>query len=159
MADRADTSSPEGLHFVLQETVLSLLRHPDYCVYGVSESKSTDLDGAEELFNEMSMDERSKLGGETLVNTDGQRKSAARSEAASDMTNEYIVVTIIVAAEGNIKLPPITNLDDLRTALKRLGAVRADGVQAVEVLWTPQQDGDTLTQRELMRDYPMLNNL
>lgn len=159
MADRADTSTPEGLHYVLQETVLSLLRHPDYCVYGSASSKSTDLDSAEELFNEMSMDERSKLGGETLVNSGGVKKTAARGGPASDMTNEYIVVTVIVAAEGNVKLPQINNLEDLKTALKRLGSVRADGIQAVEVLWTPQQDGDTLTQQELLRDYPLLNNL
>lgn len=159
IAERADTSSPEGLHYVLQETVLSLLRHPDYCVYGASEARSTDLDGAEELFNEMSLDERSKLGGETLVNSGGVRKSGARAGPASDMTNEYIVITIIVAAEGNLKLPKVNNLEDLKTALKRLGAVRADGIQAVEVLWTPQQDGDTLTQQELLRDYPLLNNL
>lgn len=34
IADKADTSSPEGLHYVLEETVLSLLRNPEYCVYG-----------------------------------------------------------------------------------------------------------------------------
>jgi uncharacterized membrane protein len=36
IADKADTSSPQGLHYVLQETVLALLRHPDYCVYGAT---------------------------------------------------------------------------------------------------------------------------
>ena len=34
IAEKADTSTPQGLHYVLQETVLALLRHPDYCVYG-----------------------------------------------------------------------------------------------------------------------------
>jgi uncharacterized membrane protein len=34
IADKADTSTPDGLQYVLQETVLTLLRHPDYCVYG-----------------------------------------------------------------------------------------------------------------------------
>jgi uncharacterized membrane protein len=34
MAGSADTSSPAGLHAVLQEAVLALMRHPDYCVYG-----------------------------------------------------------------------------------------------------------------------------
>ena len=41
------------------------------------------------------------------------------------MRNEYIVVTILVAADGSIKLPQISSLDDLKTALKRLGGVRA----------------------------------
>ena len=36
IATKADTNSPDGLHFVLQETVMSLLRNPEYCVYGYS---------------------------------------------------------------------------------------------------------------------------
>ena len=39
IADKADTSSPDGLHFVLSETVLALLRNPEYCVYGYAASK------------------------------------------------------------------------------------------------------------------------
>lgn len=37
IAARADTSSAEGLHYVLQETVLALQRNPDYWVYGSSD--------------------------------------------------------------------------------------------------------------------------
>ena len=32
-------------------------------------------------------------------------------------------------------------------------------VLAVEVLWTPQEEGDTFTRDELMTDYPKLNTL
>lgn len=34
IAMKSDTGTPGGLHYVLTETVLALLRHPDYCVYG-----------------------------------------------------------------------------------------------------------------------------
>ena len=73
--------------------------------------------------------------------------------------NEFIVITILVAADAPFKLPPVTDLESLQTALKRLGAVRAGALQAVEVLWTPQEEGDTLTQAELSRSYPLLNSL
>ena len=56
-------------------------------------------------------------------------------------------------------MPEITDASDMKTALKRLGAVRVEALQAVEVLWTPQEDGDVLTQIELLRDYPILVNL
>ena len=36
IANKADTSSPEGLHFVLTEAVLALLRNPQFCVYGTA---------------------------------------------------------------------------------------------------------------------------
>ena len=31
--------------------------------------------------------------------------------------------------------------------------------QAVEVLWTPQDQNDTLSEREILRDYPLLRSL
>ena len=40
IADKADTSTTEGLHYVLEETVLALLRNPEYCVYGYATSAS-----------------------------------------------------------------------------------------------------------------------
>ena len=110
-------------------------------------------------FNEASMEERAKIEDETLVNVKGRKKAAARTAAADGVGNEYIVVTVIVAADGAVKMPSIQNLEDLKTALKRLGALRAQGVQAVEVLWTPQEDGDSLTQEELSRDFPTLKSL
>ncbi|TYK29721.1 hypothetical protein E5676_scaffold3607G00340 [Cucumis melo var. makuwa] len=36
IAESADTSTPEGLCYVLTETILALLRHPDYCISGYS---------------------------------------------------------------------------------------------------------------------------
>jgi uncharacterized membrane protein len=32
-------------------------------------------------------------------------------------------------------------------------------MQAVEVLWTPQDENDTLSERELLRKYPLLRSL
>ena len=53
----------------------------------------------------------------------------------------------------------VNDAGSLRDALQKLGGVRRDGLLAVEVLWTPQEDGDTFTQEELARDYPVLNRL
>ena len=60
---------------------------------------------------------------------------------------------------STLKLPPVQDGTELRTALKRVGAIRADALQAVEVLWTPQEEGDTLSEDELLGDYPQLNIL
>ena len=38
------------------------------------------------------------------------------------------MVTIIVAAEGGLKLPKVTSLEELRTALNRLGSIGAEQV-------------------------------
>lgn len=164
IADKADTSTVEGLHYVLEETVLALLRNPEYCVYGYATSTSArGPEEAEDTFNEFSMDERGKLAEETLVNVNSRKRSSSSSAAGKDGEdggiNEYILVTIIAACDGGLKLPAVTDSAELRTALKRVGAIRADALQAVEVIWTPQEDGDTLTEEELLADYPMLNVL
>ena len=160
IADKADTSSPDGLHYVLEETVLALLRNPEYCVYGFAASKvCRGPEQAEETFNDFSLDERGKFEKETLVNVNARKKTATVGGAPSDETNDYILVTILAACDGGVKMPEITDSNELKTALKRLGAVRVEALQAVEVLWTPQEDGDSLTSDELVRDYPRLAQL
>ena len=57
------------------ETVLALLRNPDYCIYGLSSlKKERGLDAGEDRFNEISMQERGKFKEETLVNFGGRTK-------------------------------------------------------------------------------------
>ncbi len=45
-----------------------------------------------------------------------------------DGMSELIVVTVIVAAEGGVKVPKITSREDLTKALNKLGALRSDQV-------------------------------
>ncbi|CAI5464804.1 unnamed protein product [Closterium sp. Yama58-4] len=160
MASRADTGSQEGLHSILQETVLALLRNPDYCIYGFSSSETAnDSYGGEAAFNRLSMGERSKFKEETLVNVGDVRKRSEREPSEQRMNSEYIVVTILAATEGTFVLPEVKSNADLREALTVLGSIPADELQAVEVLWTPQNEEDTLTTRDMLEDYPSLRPL
>lgn len=64
-----------------------------------------------------------------------------------------------MAAEGDLKVPTLRNAEDLQQALTTLGSVPVDQLQAVEILWTPQDANDTLSEQELLRDYPALTAL
>ncbi len=58
------------------ETVLALNRNPDYWVYGRGDVQSKrGLDSGEDLFNNISMEERSKFKEETLSNVGGRTSS------------------------------------------------------------------------------------
>ncbi|RWW07501.1 hypothetical protein GW17_00029119 [Ensete ventricosum] len=105
IAEAADTSTAEGLNYILTETTLALLRHPDCCI------------------------------------------------------SAYYSVTILVAAEGGYKLPVINGSGELKEALQKLGSIPSSKTLAVEVLWTPQDENDTLSERELLEDYPLLRPL
>jgi uncharacterized membrane protein len=162
IAGRADTNTPDGLHFILQETVLALLRNPDYCVYGEgTTSRQRGLDAGESAFNRMSMEERGKVKEETLVNVGGRsRRSTYSNKSPSEAAkNELIVVTLLVAAQGGFSLPKVTSLEELRTALNTLGGISESQTMAVEVMWTPQAEDDFYTQADMLNDFPTLNNL
>jgi len=73
--------------------------------------------------------------------------------------SELIVVTILVAAEGRVRLPKVNSKESLIEALATLGAVPASDILAVEVLWTPEEEDDYFTADDLAADYPLLNTL
>ncbi|XP_062212104.1 uncharacterized protein LOC133913077 [Phragmites australis] len=160
IAEKADTSTPAGLSYVLTETTLALLRHPDCCISAYSSvDVKRSMDDGEKRFNQLSIEERGKFDEETLVNVNSIKRNKAGSQRSSGFSNEYIVITILVAAEGVHKLPAINGSNDLKTALQKLGAIPSSKILAVEVLWTPQNENDTLSERELLEDYPLLRPL
>jgi uncharacterized membrane protein len=165
IAQTADTGSSEGLSLVLQETTLSLLRHPEYWTYASGDVEQSRLQAAEAHFNRLTLTERSKFEEETLSNVNRQlrqaeQKALPEAEGAQQLLaqapGEYIVVTLLVAAQGNLKLPAIHSPQELRQALNQLGAVSSEQLLALEVLWTPQAEGDTLTSEDIITAYPHL---
>ena len=168
LAASASTGSTEGLAQVLQETTLALLRHPEYWTHANSTVQQSRLASAEAEFNRLALSERSKFSRETLSNVNNQLQQApldallAGSDAGSLATQElkdpgeFIVVTLVVGAQGSLKLPAVNNPEDLRQALTILGGVASDRLLALEVLWTPQAEGDVLTRDDLLVEYPSL---
>ena len=162
LARTADTSSASGRLMVLQESTLALLRHPEYWIYGSTESQQTSLDAAEAKFNQLSLSERSKFTAETLSNVDNILRQANQDDkgelvnAPEQESGEYIIATVIIGTDGKLKLPTINGSDDLRQALQSMGSIGSDRLLAVEVLWTPQAEGDTLTTDDILAQYPNL---
>jgi uncharacterized membrane protein len=166
LALTADTSTASGRATVLQEATLALLRHPEYWVYGASNSQKASLEAAEAKFNQFSLTERSKFTAETLTNVNnaidesqkalgGETKDGVLQLKEGD-TGEYIVATVIVGATGNLDLPTINGTDEMRQALQQIGSLGSDRLLAVEILWTPQADGDTLSSDDILAYYPNL---
>jgi uncharacterized membrane protein len=162
LAQKADTGTASGRAMVLQEATLALLRHPEYWVYGSTESFQASVDQAEAKFNQLALGERSKFSAETLSNVNSQLRQGSNDQSGaivrSEMleNNEYIIVTLVVGAEGMLKLPVINGSEDLKQALQEIGSLGGDRLLAVEILWTPQAEGDTLTTDDILAQYPNL---
>lgn len=162
IAESADTNSPQGRAEVLQEVSLALLRHPEYWVYAGGGTQQVKLNAAESQFNRLSLAERSKFSEETLSNVNNQLKAALKKEALpppdqiSQAPGEYLIVTLLAATLGKLEIPEVNSADDLRQVLRRIGGISGDQLLAIEVLWTPQAQGDTLTSDDILAEYPDL---
>lgn len=169
IAERADTSGPRGLHAMLQEVLLALLRNPSYCVYGdASQRASGSAAALEAAFNRASLKERAKFEQETLVNVTGAgaprrssyRRSPSSAAGGGSKPDELVVVTLLVATGCPVPLPSrIDSLASLQQALQALGGVPADQMYGVELTWTPQAEGDYYTRDEAIAEYPNLRQL
>ena len=160
LAGSADTSSSAGLQRVLQESTLALLRHPDLWVYASADVGQVPFQAAESTFNRLSMTERSKLAGEVTSNVGGAvNRGAGASAGDADATSDYIAVTLLVASRSRLALKSVNSSEELREALRLVGAVPADQLLALEVIWQPEGAGDVLSADELITAYPDLKHL
>ena len=150
-----DTSTPEGLFELLQESALVLLRNPENWSHVLASSESLSIDKAEPLFNQISLQERSKFSSETLTNVKGavKQKDAVIPGLEEDPA-AYIVVTLLVGtADDKPLFKEVRSAETLKAALQRVASVPPDYLFAFEVLWSPQVEEDSLTYDELLTEY------
>ena len=162
LAASSDTSSSTGLQRLLQETTLALLRQPELWVYANAENGTVPFSAAESTFNRLSMSERSKLQAEVTSNVGGQKLSEPTLKASvgdADATNEFIIVTLLVASTATAKLQGADTGEDLRQTLRILGSTSSSELLALEVIWQPEGRGDVLSAEELITAYPNLQHL
>jgi uncharacterized membrane protein len=81
---------------------------------------------------------------------------ADKGGALAEVSGEYIVVTLLVGTQGKLQLPAINSAEDMQRALSQLGSISSDQLLALEVLWTPQAEGDVLTRDDVLAEYPNL---
>ena len=70
------------------------------------------------------------------------------------------MVTVLIATRVGIS--EIAKVDDrvgLDRALAALGSVPADALLGLEVIWTPADPEDSLTETDLMTTYPELRSV
>ena len=162
LASSSDTTTASGLQRILQDTTLSLLRQPELWVYSNIETGSVPFPAAESTFNRISITERSKLKAEITSNYSGQISRSAKNESNpgdSDATNEYIAITILVATKKDLRLKNSANNEFITEALRILGSISSNDLIALEIIWQPEGEGETLREEELILQYPNLKHL
>jgi uncharacterized membrane protein len=131
------------------------MRTPENWTHALAISQSMARDKAEEVFNRISLQERTKFSHETLVNVGGKVAQRSKAIASPDKDpSAYIVVTLLIGTEHDKPLfGEIRNTQELRTALEAIASIPASHLLVFELLWSPQADTDSLTYDELLTEY------
>ncbi|MGB3136541.1 MAG: DUF1517 domain-containing protein, partial [Nodosilinea sp.] len=160
-ASRSDIDTKAGLTRLLQETALALLRSPEYWSHAkVSSQTVRGRAQASQVFEQLSVTERSKFSRETLVNVGGSISRQSYTPAADSDPAAYIVVTLLVGtADDTPLLSSINSAGDLQAALQRLGGITPDYLLVYELLWAPQLASDSLSYDQLLASYPDLTQI
>ncbi|KAL6583009.1 hypothetical protein OROMI_005087 [Orobanche minor] len=165
IAETADTYTTSGLNNVKKEVVKALLEHQDSCHFAYLFAKYDDMEKYSRpcyrgfLETELAKFDKEE---ETFVNVDGVRCKKESAGNASIINNEYSVVTLLVLADGEYWIPSVkghtSHVDkaDVRTALQKIRSIGRSSLEAVEVLWTPQTENDSISEQELRRDFGLL---
>ena len=162
LASSSNTSTSSGLQRILQETTLSLLRKPELWVYSNIETGSVPFSSAELTFNRISLTERSKLKAELTSNYSGQistSKNIQSNPGDFDPTNEYIAITILLATNKDLKINNSASNELITESLRLIGSISSNDLIALEVIWQPEGEGETLSEEELITQYPNLKHL
>ncbi|MBD1917209.1 MULTISPECIES: DUF1517 domain-containing protein [Cyanophyceae] len=158
IAARSDIDTKPGLNQLLQETVLALLRSPEYWSHAKLTGQTVRSRAhASQVFEQLSVTERSKFSRETLVNVGGQVSRQTYQPKADADPAAYIVVTLIVGTADDQPLltQPIHSASDLQAALRRL----PDYLLVYELLWAPQAASDSLSYDQMLAAYPDLTQI
>lgn len=150
-----DTSTSEGLTELMQETVLALLRTPENWTHVSASSKTVkSRSEAENLFNQISIEERTKFSAETLTNVKGKVRQLKQDTNPDQEPGRYIVVTLLIGTENDRPLfGDIYSIQDLKQALEKIAATPPEYLSVFELLWTPQSDTESLTYDEMLSEY------
>jgi len=160
-AAQGDTSSEAGLAALLQQTALELLRNKDSIRYACADGRGPmTFTNAETAMNAVSLSERSRFQVERMRAADGR---AVRSDAPAEEGKEaleMVVVTLVAATRTPLeRFRAVSTADELAALLTELGGVPSTGLLGLEVVWTPADANDSMTETDVMTTYPELRSL
>lgn len=154
-----DPELPEQRSELLRESVLSLLRAPENWTHVRSLSQTVkSREEAGRLFEQLSIQERSKFSSETLARIGGQVRRQTLRVPEDEGPASYIVVTLLIGSADDRPLikDKIYSSEELQQVLQKLGGISSDYLMVFELMWSPQDASDSLTRDELLAEYPDL---
>ncbi|MDO9022611.1 MAG: DUF1517 domain-containing protein [Myxococcales bacterium] len=153
-----DPGTPHGLHAAAMAARDALANAHRAARYGVFQSYALDPARGQQVFGQIADSLRGRYTVETVNNA--RRVAGPKSVARAEEGPGLVVVTLLVATKGPLPpLPPAMSLPALMAALEGLIPPRAEQLAALEVVWSPADEGDPMSSAELEVLYPELLRL
>ncbi|KAK4531595.1 hypothetical protein CCYA_CCYA08G2452 [Cyanidiococcus yangmingshanensis] len=164
LAASVDTTQPQELLRLLRTSSLIMERACEVgegwyaTAYDVLAFDASNTAEAERSFRQMSLQIKGNWQEDTFLNLDGIRRvHSYEHERSKDpplqaaTQSNLMVVTFVVAVQG-LQGP----VSSARDALRSLHTVAEGKLLAVEILWTPDREDDTLSEEEMITQFPEL---
>lgn len=151
----ADVETAEGRAEFLQECALLLLRSPEKWTHALASSQTVkNREAAAVIFNQLSVQERSKFSLETFANVNGQIRWREPISQVDEGPAAYLVVTFLMGTEDDRSLfGNIRNSQELRVALEQIASLPAKYLLIFELIWSPQKEIESLSYEKLLTAY------
>ncbi|MDZ4693674.1 MAG: DUF1517 domain-containing protein [Deltaproteobacteria bacterium] len=160
-AEQGDTGTETGLAKLLSQAALELLREKASIRHALfATSGPLSFANAETKMGGLALKERSKFQIERLRASDGKVNRSEEKLGPTDDILEYVVITVVVATrEPLVDFKEITQHEEVDSVLAAMGGIAPSNLLGMEVIWTPADDDDALTQDDLLTEYPDLRNV
>lgn len=166
VARSGDPDTNEGLARMLQEAALVVLRHPERWAYGNVERAQGAANSADAQVGAWATEARAAFTEQTTSNYQNRDVNTGFEHRTDytfqkDVGDLYLAVTIAVAAHALATLPPagVTTADEARAALMAISSVNPGDLIRAEVIWSPDAEGEFLSEDEAITKYPKLTKL
>ncbi|WP_170130994.1 DUF1517 domain-containing protein [Deinococcus yavapaiensis] len=164
LAQSHDPDRPGGLLTLLRESALLLLRHKGDWAYGTLERRRAgNLSGAASVVGGWAA--RARAAFETQTTSQYQDGNAHKGFVGTRKNQgrpggTYLAVTLAASTVDttNFKVARGTP-ESLETALLALAGVEEGQLGRLEVVWSPDAEGEFLNEDEAIRRYPALTRL
>ncbi|WP_291424132.1 DUF1517 domain-containing protein [Deinococcus sp.] len=165
VAQAGDPDTNAGLARMLQEAALVALRHPERWVYGNVERAQGAASATDTQVGSWATEARAAFTEQTTSNYQDNDPNSGYAHHdytyKKDIGDLYLAVTIAVAAHSLNNLPPAgaTTAAEARAALSAISSVNPDDLIRAEVIWSPDAEGEFLSEDEAIQKYPKLSKL
>ncbi|MDR6216880.1 DUF1517 domain-containing protein [Deinococcus soli (ex Cha et al. 2016)] len=166
VAQTGDPDTNDGLARMLQEAALVALRHPDRWVYGTVQRAQGSASTADSQVGAWATEARAAFTEQTTSNYQNRDPGSGYQHRddytfKADPGDQYLAVTIMVAAHALAALPPagVTTAQEVRAALNAISSVAPGDLIRADVVWSPDAPGEFLSEDEAIQKYPSLTRL